>query len=181
MEDISGKFLIAVPGLEDENFKHTVVLICEHSKEGAFGIVVNRVLMNSIKPLLKAFEIKRTLVDMPIYYGGPVKPEQGYVLYSPYEKKYGALRIAEELAVTTSKEILFDIAEGKGPQRYILTLGFSGWAANQLEEELMMDSWLVAPLDDRILFSVPVSERWKHAAQSIGVDMERYCNRSGCA
>ena len=83
IEKISGKFLIAVPGLEDPNFKHTVILVCEHSREGAFGIVVNRVLMNSFRPLLKAFEIERSVIDMPVYYGGPVKPEQGYVLYSP--------------------------------------------------------------------------------------------------
>ena len=181
MENISGKFLIAVPGLEDPNFKHTVVLVCEHSKEGAFGIVVNRILMNSFKPLLKAFEIERSVIDMPIYYGGPVKPEQGYVLYSPYDEKYGAMKISEDLAVTTSKEILFDIAEGKGPDRFLFTLGFSGWTANQLEEELMMDSWLVAPLDDAILFNSPISERWRMAANSIGVDMERYSSRGGYA
>ena len=181
MENISGKFLIAVPGLEDPNFKHTVVLVCEHSKEGAFGIVVNRILMNSFKPLLKAFEIERSVIDMPIYYGGPVKPEQGYVLYSPYDEKYGAMKISEDLAVTTSKEILFDIAAGKGPDRFLFTLGFSGWTANQLEEELMMDSWLIAPLDDAILFNSPVSERWRMAAYSIGVDMERYASRGGYA
>jgi putative transcriptional regulator len=181
VENISGKFLIAVPGLEDPNFKHTVVLVCEHSKEGAFGIVVNRILMNSFKPLLKAFEIERSVIDMPIYYGGPVKPEQGYVLYSPYDEKYGAIKISEDLAVTTSKEILFDIAKGKGPNRFLFTLGFSGWTANQLEEELMMDSWLVAPLDDAILFRSPVSERWRMAANSIGVDMERYSSRGGYA
>ena len=181
MENISGKFLIAVPGLEDPNFKHTVVLICEHSKEGAFGIVVNRILMNSFKPLLKAFEIERSVIDMPIYYGGPVKPEQGYVVYSPYEEKYGAMRISATLGVTTSKEILFDIAEGKGPGRFLFTLGFSGWTANQLEEELTMDSWLVAPLDDYIVFKAPVGERWRIAANSIGVDMERYSGRSGYA
>jgi putative transcriptional regulator len=181
IENISGKFLIAVPGLEDPNFKHTVVLVCEHSKEGAFGIVVNRVLMNSFRPLLKAFEIERSVIDMPIYYGGPVKPEQGYVLYSPYNEKYGAMKVSETLGVTASKEILFDIAAGKGPSRFLLTLGFSGWTANQLEEELMVDSWLVAPLDYDILFKAPITERWRLAAGSIGVDLERYSHRSGYA
>jgi putative transcriptional regulator len=181
VETISGNFLIAVPGLEDPNFKHTVVLVCEHSKEGAFGVVVNRVLMNSFKPLLKAFEIERSVIDIPVYYGGPVKPEQGYVLYSPYNEKYGAMKVSGTLGVTASKEILFDIAEGKGPSRFLLTLGFSGWTANQLEEELVMDSWLVAPLDYDILFKAPVGERWRLAANSIGIDLERYSNRSGYA
>ncbi len=181
MESLSGKFLVAVPGLEDPNFKHTVVLICEHSQEGAFGVVINRILMNSFKPLLKAFDIERSVIDIPIYYGGPVKPEQGYVLYSPYDSKYGAMKISPTLAVTASKEILFDIAGGKGPERFLFTLGFSGWSANQLEEELMMDSWLVAPMDHDILFKAPVGERWRMAATSIGIDLERYSYRSGFA
>lgn len=181
MENFSGKFLIAVPGLEDPNFKHTVVLICEHSREGAFGVVVNRILMESYMPLLKTFQIESSVVDMPIYYGGPVKPEQGYVVYWPYNAKYGAMRISGDLAVTASREILNDIASGNGPEKYLLALGFSGWSANQLDEELMMDSWLTAPIDNEIIFDIHVKERWKRAAGSIGVDMERYCNRSGLA
>lgn len=181
MENVSGKFLIAVPGLEDPNFRHTVVLICEHSEEGAFGVVVNRIFMNSFRPLLKAFELERTLVDAPIYYGGPVKPEQGYIIYSSFEEKYGGMKISRQLAVTASKEILFDIAEGRGPERFLFTLGFSGWAANQLDRELMTDSWLIAPLDTNIIFDAPVADRWKLAANSIGVDLERYCSRAGCA
>ncbi len=181
MENASGKFLIAVPGLEDPNFKHTVVLICEHSGEGAFGIVVNRIFMNSFRPLLKALELKRTVVDAPVYYGGPVKPEQGYIIYSPFDEKYGAIKIAEELAVTASKEILLDIAEGRGPERFLFSLGFSGWSSNQLDQELMTDSWLIAPLDADILFNAPVADRWKLAANSIGVDLERYCGRTGWA
>lgn len=180
-DDLSGKLLIAAPGLEDPNFKNTVVLICEHTREGTFGLVINRVLMNSFRPLMKAFEIERSVVDLQIYYGGPVRPEQGYVVYSPFDDQYGAIRVAENLAVTASKEILVDIAGGKGPRQFIFALGFAGWSSNQLEEELMIDSWLVAPLDRRIIFSVPVVDRWKVAARSIGVDFERFFNRGGYA
>jgi len=176
--NLTGNFLIAVPGLEDPNFKKTVILICEHSKEGAFGLIINKVLMNSYKPLLSAFEIEKTSVDLPIYYGGPVKPDQGYVIYSPFDEKYGAIRVADTIAVTASKEILHDIAAGKGPTRYMLALGFSGWAANQLEEELIMDSWLVAPLNYEIIFGMPAGDRWKESAGTIGVDFERFfCSR----
>lgn len=181
INNMSGKFLIAVPGLDDLNFNRTVVLICEHTKEGAFGLTVNRILMNSFIPLLNAFDIKSSLIDLPVYYGGPVKPEQGYVLYSPIDERYISIKVSEDLAVTASKEILYDIAEGKGPEKFIFTLGFSGWAPNQLEEELMMDSWLVAPLDYNVIFNVPVSERWRYAANSIGVDLNRFINRSGNA
>ncbi len=181
INDISARFLVAAPGLEDPNFRRTVVLICEHSREGAFGLIVNRVLMNSFRPLLKALEIEKTLVDLPIYYGGPVKPDQGYVIYSPYDERYGAIKVTDGLAVTASKEILCDIAAGKGPDRFLFTLGFSGWAPSQLEEELMTDSWLVAPLDHDLIFDLPVGERWKYAAHSIGIDPERFIARSASA
>jgi putative transcriptional regulator len=181
IENLSGKILIAAPGLEDPNFCKTVVLICEHTKEGAFGLIVNRILMNSFRPLLNAFEIETSFIDVPVYYGGPVKPEQGYVLYSPIHERYVSIKISDNLAVTASREILHDIAGGSGPENVIFTLGFSGWDAQQLEEELMMDSWIVAPLDTSIVFRVPVNERWKYAASSIGIDLERFMNRSGNA
>jgi len=179
--DLSGNFLIAVPRMEDPNFKRSVVLVCEHTKDGAFGLIINKILMNSFKPLLSAFEIKKTRVDIPIYYGGPVRPEQGYVIYSPFDDKYGAIRVAGSLAVTASKDILQDIAKGMGPERYMLALGFSGWAPNQLEEELMMDGWLVAPLDHDLVFSTPSEDRWKGAAGLIGVDFGRFFCSSGSA
>ncbi len=181
ISDISANLLIAAPGLEDPAFKQSVVLICEHTQEGAFGLVINRVLMNSFKPLMKAFEIEKSKVDLPVFYGGPVRPDQGYVIYSPYEEKYGAMRVADTLGVTASKEILYDIAEGKGPDEYLLALGFAGWSPQQLEGELMMDAWLVSPLDRAVIFDLPVADRWRHAAHSIGVDFDRFICRSGRA
>jgi len=181
IKKLSGKLLIAVPGLDDINFRHTVILICEHSEEGAFGIILNRVLMTSFIPLLTAFDLRESRVDMPIYFGGPVRPEQGYVIYSPFDAKYGPMKISRNIAVTASKEILHDIAAGRGPKKFLFALGFAGWTANQLEEELMMDSWLIAPLDIDLIFNLPVGERWKHAAATIGVDLGRLVNRSGKA
>ncbi len=181
IRNLSGHFLIAAPGMEDSNFSRTVVLICEHTSEGAFGLIVNKILMNSFKPLLSAFEIVKTSVDLPIYYGGPVKPEQGYVIYSPYREKYGAIRVAKSLAVTASKEVLQDIAAGKGPARYLLALGFSGWAPNQLEQELMTDSWIVAPLKEDIIFDISPSDRWKETADTIGIDFGRFFCSGGSA
>lgn len=181
ISDISGKFLIAVPGLEDPNFRQTVVLVCEHTSEGAFGLVINRILMNTFKPFLKAFDIEKSVVDMPIYYGGPVNSEQGYIIYEPYNKRYGAMRINNRLAVTASRDILCDIAAGRGPEKYLFTLGFAGWTSRQLDEELVSDSWLIAPLDYDTIFKVPVNERWKHAASSIGIDLGRFFCKSGSA
>jgi putative transcriptional regulator len=181
IRNVSGSFLIAAPGMEDSNFSRTVVLICDHTKEGAFGLIVNKVLMNSFKPLLGAFAIEKTCVDLPIYYGGPVKPEQGYVIYSPYRDTYGQIRVTKTLAVTASREILQDIAAGKGPARYMLALGFAGWASNQLEQELMTDSWIIAPLKEDIIFDVSPADRWKVTAGTIGVDFGRFFCSSGSA
>lgn len=179
ISNMSGKFLIASPGMDDPNFSQSVVLICEHNKEGAFGLVVNKVLMTSFIPLLGALDIKESMVDMPVYYGGPVRPEQGYVIYSSHDPRYGPMRISDELSVTASQEILRDLAVGRGPKKFMFALGFAGWTANQLDEELMMDFWLVAPPDDRIIFDVPVVERWKSAAGLIGIDLRRFFFRSG--
>ncbi len=179
--DMSAKFLIAAPGLEDPNFKQAVVLVCEHTQQGAFGLIINKVLMNSFKPLMKAFEIEKSVVDLPIFYGGPVRPDQGYVLYSPYDERHDSIRVTDTLAVTASKEILYDIAGGHGPEWFLFTLGFAGWSANQLEEEIMRDAWLVSPLDRDVLFNMPAADRWKHAARSIGVDFDRFICRSGRA
>jgi putative transcriptional regulator len=176
---LSGMFLIAVPGLRDPNFEHTVVLICDHTQDGAFGLVINRVLLSSFIPLKGGLDIQSCVIDLPVYYGGPVKPEQGYILYTPPETYFPSIKINDTLALTTSKEILIDIAMGKGPTKYLFTLGFAGWAPGQLEYELMTDSWLIAPLDKTILFDTPVSERWKAAAGSIGVDMSRVFFRQG--
>ncbi len=181
LRNITGKLLVAVPGLEDPNFRHSVVLVCEHSGVGAFGLVVNRVLMKSIRPLTEALGMESAAVDFPVYYGGPVKADQGYLLFSPFEDRHGAIRITDDLGVTASKEALLDITRGKGPSRFIFTLGFSGWTANQLEAELMGDSWLVAPPDLRLIYSAPVADRWRMAGQSIGVDFARYVGSSGRA
>jgi putative transcriptional regulator len=181
IENIAGNFLIAVPGLDDPNFDHTVILVCEHTKEGAFGLVINKILMNSITPLLQSFGIEKKQLDFPVHYGGPVKSEQGYVIYSPYDKKYHSIIITENLAMTASKDILYDIASGTAPERFIFALGFAGWGANQLEEELMMGSWIVAPADFNVIFSLRDSEKWKASAGLIGIDFDRYCDLSGSA
>src|SRR5512135_2461214 len=179
ISDLSGMFLIAVPGLKDPNFERTVVLICDHTKDGAFGLVINRVLLSSFIPLSGGLDIKDCVVDLPVYYGGPVKPEQGYILYSSSDIYYPSIKINDSLSLTTSKEILIDVAMGKGPAKFLFTLGFAGWGPGQLEYELMMDGWLIAPVNNRIIFEIPVGDRWKSAADLIGVDLSRVVGRHG--
>ena len=181
VENLTGKFLIAAPGLKDANFERTVVLICDHSNDGAFGLVVNRILLNSFIPFLSWLDIRESMIDLPVFYGGPVKPEQGYMLYVPGENHYASMKVSEGLALTTTKEILVDVATGKGPDKFLFALGYAGWAAGQIEYELMMDGWLVAPMDKNIIFDIPVDARWQSAAELIGVDLKRFFNRQGRA
>jgi putative transcriptional regulator len=177
--NLTGMFLIAIPSLKDPNFERTVVLICDHTKEGAFGLVVNRILLNSFVPLHSGLDIRDYVVDLPVFYGGPVKPEQGYILYSSSDIHYPSLKVGDNLSLTTARETLVDITAGKGPEKFLFTLGFSGWAPGQLEQELMTDSWLIAPGHNSIIFDVPVNDRWKAAAKLIGVDMTRVFSRQG--
>ncbi len=186
IRNLTCMFLIAIPSLKDPNFERTVILICDHTKDGAFGLVVNRILLNSFVPLLGGLDIKECVIDLPVFYGGPVKPEQGYILYSPSRCEsiptgsyYSSIKINDNLALTTAKEILIDIAAGKGPKQFLFTLGFAGWAPGQLEYELMTDSWLIAPVNNNIIFDMPVNKRWKAAADSIGVDLTRLVYKQG--
>ena len=186
IRNLTCMFLIAIPSLKDPNFERTVILICDHTKDGAFGLVVNRILLNSFVPLLGGLDIKECVIDLPVFYGGPVKPEQGYILYSlsrcesiPTGSYYPSIKINDNLALTTAKEILIDIAAGKGPKQFLFTLGFAGWAPGQLEYELMTDSWLIAPVNNKIIFDMPVNKRWKAVADSIGVDLTRLVYKQG--
>lgn len=181
VESLAGNLLIASPSMDDERFAHAVVLLCAHNDEGAFGLIINKILMSSFSTLLADFEISESIIDTPVFYGGPVSPEYGYVIYTPFNKRYGAMRVNSEIAVSSSRAILQDISSGKGPGRHLFALGFAGWGPGQLEQELMGDFWLVAPVDPDLLFRVPTMERWRHAARLIGVDFERYCDRPGHA
>jgi len=179
IKDLTGMFLIAVPGLKDPNFERSVVLICDHTKDGAFGLVLNRILLNSFVPLLGWLDINESVIDLPVFYGGPVKPEQGYILYTPAGSYHPSIKINDTITLTTTKEILIDIAAGKGPPKFFFTLGFAGWAPGQLEHELMIDSWLIAPINEIIIFDTPIGERWKAAADSIGIDLTRLVYKQG--
>ena len=141
--------------------------------------MINRVLLNSFVPLHGGLNIKECTRDLPVFYGGPVKPEKGYIIYSPPDIYYPSIQIKDDLSLTVAKEILIDIAAGKGPELCLFTLGFAGWSPGQLEYEIMTDSWLIAPASNRIIFETPVNERWRAAAELIGVDLSRVFCRHG--
>ncbi len=179
-----GQFLIAMPTLADPNFHRTVTLVCEHNEHGALGVVVNRPLDMTLGEVLEQFHLRTDdaiVAGQPVYLGGPVQPERGFVVHDGVHDFDGTLRISDGLAVTTSRDVLEAVAAGTGPGRVLVTLGYAGWAAGQLEQEMAENAWLNVPGDPRILFETPSERRWETAAESIGVDVRTIAGEAGHA
>ena len=176
--NLTNQFLIAMPGMADENFSRTVIYLCEHSKNGALGLVINRPTDITLKNLFEKVELsldRDELAGQPVFFGGPVQTERGFVLHektgtdqSPYTS---TLSIAGgELEMTTSKDVLEALANGAGPRRLMVTLGYSGWSAGQLEEEISRNGWLTVDADPKVIFDTPVEERYQRALSLLGFD-----------
>lgn len=181
---LANNLLIAMPTLADPNFARTVTLICEHSNEGAMGIVVNRPTNLALRDILDQLEIdaaRSMHADVPVYYGGPVRNTRGFVLHEPIGQWEATLAVTDTLGVSTSRDILEALARNEGPDRYLVTLGYAGWGAGQLEREISENSWLNAPADRDILFTLPPDQRWKAAALLTGVDLTTLSSESGHA
>ncbi len=180
---LANHFLIAMPGLQDPNFSRTVTYICEHSDQGAMGIVINRPMDLQLKDLWEQLDISPQdpkVGEMPIYLGGPVQTDRGFVLHT--KGTYGStLDITSEISITTSRDILEAIAEDRGPEHALIALGYAGWGSGQLEEEMSANSWLSGPADQKILFHLPASERWQAAARLLGVDLNLLSSDAGHA
>jgi len=173
-ESLSNHFLIAMPTLADPNFHHTATYICEHDEDGALGIVINRPLNMRLGDILRHMDIKASseaIASQPVYMGGPVQSDRGFVLHEPSGNWEATLRVTENIGVTSSSDILAAIAAGKGPRRALITLGYAGWGAGQLEEEIAANAWLSGPASPEIVFETPCEKRWLAAAALIGVDL----------
>jgi putative transcriptional regulator len=164
-----------MPGMVDGNFDRTVTLLCEHTPEGAMGLVINRPTTLELRDMLQHMGIAaEQLADEPgpVFWGGPVQPERGFVLHSPGDSQWDStLKLSDAISITTSKDILVAISQGQGPAQYMVTLGYAGWSAGQLESEILHNSWLNAPADSAIVFDTPTAVRWEAAARLLGVDV----------
>jgi putative transcriptional regulator len=181
---LSNQFLIAMPTLADPNFFQTVTYISEHNANGALGLVINRPLGLSLGQLLEHLDITTDRLDLatqPIYQGGPVQPEQGFVLHRPVGRWGATLRVTEDIGITTSRDILQAVAHGEGPEQLLVTLGYAGWGAGQLEQELVDNAWLFGPADPDILFQTPSDQRWQAAAALMGIDLTLLSAHAGHA
>lgn len=182
--NLTNHFLIAMPQLADPNFFHTVTYICEHTDQGALGIVINRPLDVRLGEILDHMDIDAStdaVSERIVYMGGPVQQERGFVLHRPATQWDSTLLITDDIGLTTSRDVLAAMARGEGPVESLVALGYAGWGAGQLEQELAANAWLSGPADDRILFRTPVEKRWEEAAALLGVDLNLLSGDAGHA
>lgn len=181
---LTNQFLIAMPSLANPFFSRTVTYICEHNASGALGIVINRPLTVTLGELLEHLQLSSAdpeISAMPVYSGGPVHPEHGFIVHTPVGAWESTLQITETIGITTSQDVLQAIARGEGPSQVLVALGYAGWGPGQLEQELVQNSWLFGPADSTILFETPVDKRWSAAAALLGIDLRLLSGDAGHA
>jgi len=182
--NLTNHFLIAMPALEDPNFSRTVTYVCEHNDEGALGIVINRPSELTLRDLLSHMEIELPASagrDVPVFVGGPVQRERGFVLHPPGGGWEATMEIDGAVAITTSRDVLEAMADGSGPSRFLVALGYAGWGPGQLEREMAENAWLSGPADPAIIFERDTDERWQAAAALLGVDLSLLSSDTGHA
>ena len=171
--DLSNHFLLAMPNMADPNFSGAVVLIAEHNDRGALGLVVNKPTTMTLAALLQRIDLAHgddSQARTPVFYGGPVQTDRGFVLHQPQGEWNSTVPISPEIALTTSKDVLEAVAEGSGPPRLLVTLGYAGWGPGQLEAEIGQNAWLTVQADPALLFDTPAEERFIQAYQMLGID-----------
>ena len=186
----ANQLLVAMPGMLDENFSGSLVYLLEHNDQGAMGLVINRPTDIVLSTLFEKIELKLEivpLVDQPVYFGGPVQVERGFVLHPTRtsEKYSSSLIIADGLTMTTSKDVLEAVSIGSGPKHFLMTLGYAGWGAGQLEEEITHNGWMNVPLAREqmsdIIFKTPSSQRYERAISHLGFDLSDLSGEAGHA
>ena len=178
--NLTNQFLIAMPGMGDGTFAGAVIYMCEHTENGALGLVINKPIDITLKNLFEKVELsldREEFAALPVYFGGPVQTERGFVLHEalvvegsdeiPYNS---SLKIEGGLEMTTSKDVLEAISSGSGPKKVLVTLGYSGWAAGQLEDEMSRNGWINVEAEPGIIFDTPVGERYGKALSLLGID-----------
>ena len=181
---LDNQFLIAMPTLADSHFSQTVIYLCQHNADGALGIVINRQSDMKLKEIFMQMDIPVTSVsaaEAPVYIGGPVQQERGFVLHKTGGQWAITLPVSDTMSLTTSRDIIEAITKGEGPERYFVALGYAGWGKGQLEQEFLDNSWLNTPFGEPILFDTPIDLRWRMAASQIGIDINKLTHGAGHA
>jgi len=183
-DKLTGHFLIAMPSLNDGFFNQAVTYICEHDENGCFGIIINQETGVTLKEIISEMKIEASDnydTEKTVFIGGPVEQGRGFILHRPVGQWKSSLVVNDKVALTTSRDILQALANNEGPEDCIVALGYAGWAAGQLEDEMAGNTWLNCPADEQIIFKTPTEERWKAAAKLIGIDLSLLSNDAGHA
>ena len=170
---VTGQLLIAMPGMRDERFAKSVIYMCAHSEEGAMGLVLNQRLDSlTFAELISQLELdeKHLSSDVPVHFGGPVESGRGFVLHTSDYQQDATLEVVNGVALTATVDILKAIAQGKGPQKSLLALGYAGWGPGQLDMEIRANGWLQVPSDSEIIFDIEPDTKWERAIQRLGID-----------
>ena len=179
---LNNQFIIAMPSLADPNFFHTVTYLCQHNQEGALGIVINRSAEMKLGDIFKQMNIRATSLcatEAPVYSGGPVQQERGFVLHTTGGGWDASMVISDSISLTTSRDVIEAIAVDKGPEQYLVALGYAGWGEGQLEQEILANAWLNTPYSKHVLFDTPINLRWQAAAGQIGIDINQLTTPAG--
>jgi putative transcriptional regulator len=186
--DLTNQFLIAMPGMADDTFAGSVVYLCEHNEKGALGLVINKPIDIKLKNLFEKVELsldRAELAELPVYFGGPVQTERGFVLHEKLGDDGSAysstMSVPGGLEMTTSKDVLEALSSGAGPKKILVTLGYSGWQAGQLEDELGRNGWLTVDADPAIIFDTPIEQRYDRALSLLGFDPRMLSQEAGHA
>jgi putative transcriptional regulator len=181
---LEGQLLIAMPAMADQRFARTLIYMCAHSPEGAMGLVVNKLMGSMTFPELLTqlgVEPPNSKADIRVHFGGPVEPGRGFVLHSRDYLQDGTLEITDNIALTSTIDILKEIAVGGGPKRNLLALGYAGWGPGQLENEIQDNAWLNVDPSDDLLFDADLDTKWKRAMQKLGIDFSMLSDMAGLA
>jgi putative transcriptional regulator len=182
--NLTSHFLIAMPNMVDPNFVKSVTFICEHSEQGALGLVVNRPTDLTLRSLLEQIKLplpEGKVGDQPVYSGGPVQVDRGFVLHRPLGGWQSTLTVNPELGLTTSRDILQAVGEGRGPSQVFVSLGYAGWAAGQIEHELSQNAWLTVAASPDVIFDLPPEQRFSAAVGLLGIDLASLSEEAGHA
>lgn len=187
--DLTNQFLIAMPGMADETFAGSVVYLCEHNERGALGLVINKPIDIKLKNLFEKVDLtldRVELAEQPVYFGGPVQTERGFVLHEKLGDDGDAYSSTMSipgatLEMTTSRDVLEALSHGAGPKKVLVTLGFSGWNAGQLEDEIGRNGWLTVDADPAVIFDTPIAQRYERALALLGFDPRMLSQEAGHA
>ena len=182
--NLTDHFLIAMPAMEDPYFAKSLVYVAEHNDQGALGVIVNRPIDMDIATLFQKIDVpfeSTTLARLPVFFGGPVQTDRGFVLHRPLGSWQSTLVVNQEVGLTTSRDVLLSVGHAGHPSDMVITLGYSGWGAGQLEHELAQNAWLTVQADARILFEMPHEEKLPSALELLGVDLTNLAGQAGHA